>query len=277
MKKNRLTLGLIIPHYQNMFSTFYTLEIIKEVSRAAIAQDVDLWVETSWRTLRNTAGILFADFMGNERWIKKAKEKKIPYLILNYYNPASKDNCIGIDNRKASQEAVNYLIRQGHKRIAVVTGKLNAQAGRDRLEGFKKALKSAKINLDKSYIVKGDWLQESGRDAMRRLLALKELPTAVFVCGDEMAIGAMGAVKEAGLKVADDISFVGFDNMPQAAFPQNSLTTVEQPFSELANLGVKYLIQIIRKKPKKPIKIILKTIKLINRTSVKNLKGHFSD
>jgi len=270
MRKNKLIISLIIPHYQNMFSTFYALEIIKEVSREAIAWDVDLFIETAWK-IHSGSGILFADILGNELWIKRARRQKIPYLILNYYNPNSKDNCVGIDNEKASAEAVNYLIRLGHQRLATITGKLSAQTGTQRLEGFKKALKLSNIDLDKRYIVSADWSRQSGRLAMKKLLALAKPPTAVFVAGDEMALGAMEATKEAGLKIPDDISFVGFDNIPEARSPEISLTTVEQPFPELAERGLKYLLQIIKKKPRQTVKILLDNTKLIERKSVKAL------
>lgn len=270
MKKNRLTISLIIPHYQNMFSTFYTLEIIKEVSKVAIKSEVDLLIATSWKA-HPSSGILFADMMGNEEWVKKARKRKLPYLILNYYEPDSKDNCIGIDNKKAAFEVVDYLIQAGHRRIAMITGKLNAQAGIQRLEGFKKAIKAAKLDLDKRYILTGDWTKESGKEAMKKLLLLDKFPSAVFVAGDEMAIGAMEATKEAGLKIPEDISFVGFDNIPEAASPTLNLSTVEQPFIELAKLGVKYLIQIIKRGSRQPVKILLSNIRLIQRASVKNL------
>jgi LacI family transcriptional regulator len=229
-----------------------------------------LLIETTWRS-RSGSGVLFADILGNEPWIKRAKKENIPYLILNYYNPDSKDNCIGIDNEKASIEAVNYLIQAGHQRLATITGKLNAQAGSERLEGFKKALKLNKIDLDNRYVVSGEWSKESGGLAMKKLLSLKNPPTAVFVAGDEMALGAMEATKEAGLKIPEDISFVGFDNIPQTNSPDVSLTTVEQPFPELAQCGIKHLIQIIKKKPRQPIKILLDNTKLIERKSVKDL------
>lgn len=270
MRKNKLTVSLIIPRYQNMFSTFYALEIIKEVSREAIAQDVDLLIETAWR-IPSGSGILFADILGNEPGIKRAKRQKLPYLILNYYSPDSKDNCIGIDNEQASFLAVNYLIQAGHQRLATITGKLDAQAGLHRLKGFKKALSESNIDLDKRYIVAGDWSKESGGLAMKKLLLLKPAPTAVFVAGDEMALGAMEVTKEAGLKIPNAISFVGFDNIPQANAPEVSLTTVEQPFSELAKSGIRYLIQIIKGKPKQPVRILLESTKLIKRNSVKEL------
>ncbi len=268
MKKNNLSISLIIPHYHNMFSTYYTLEIIKEVSKSAVDFNVDLLIETAWKVSPGS-GILFADVMNNEQWIKRARKAKIPFLLLNYYDPDAKDNCIGIDNEKAAREAVDYLIQAGHARIATITGKLNAQAGIHRLVGFKKALNSNKIVLDKQYVVTGDWTRESGRHAIKKILSLKAPPTAVFVAGDEMAIGAMEAVKEAGLKIPQDLSFVGFDNIPQAELPENSLTTVKQPFSDLAKLGVKYLIEVIQRKSKGPIKILLDNTELIKRKSVK--------
>lgn len=275
MKKKRLLISLIIPYYHNMFSTFYTLEIIREASKAAIDLDVDLLLETSWRMSAKLrmSGILFLDMMGNEAFIKKARTKKIPHLILNYYSPGLKDNCIGINNKKAAFEAVDYLIQAGHRRIATITGKLNAQAGHERLEGFKEALKAANIKLDKRYVVISDWTRESGKAAMKKLISfsLKERPTAVFVAGDEMAIGAIEAVKGAGLKVPDDISFVGFDNILESAAPDISLTTVKQPFSELAQLGMKNLLEIIKNKTKKPVKILLNNTELIKRKSVRDL------
>lgn len=270
MKKKRLNLTLLIPRYENMFSTFYTMEIIREVSRQAIEQDVDLLIETAWKASPGR-GILFADIMGNESSIKRARKEKIPYFILNYYDPDSKNNCIGIDNEKAAFIAVEYLIKSGHSRIATITGKMNAQAGVMRLEGFKNALKAAAIAPDKKYIVSGDWSKESGSSAMKKLLSLRKLPSAVFVAGDEMALGAMEAAKQAGLKIPEDISFVGFDNIPQADSPGVSLTTIEQPFADLARLGLKYLSDIIKKKPKQPVKVILTNIKLVKRNSVREL------
>ena len=271
MKKNRLTIGLIIPYYQDMFSTFYTLEIIKEVSRVAIRLNTDLLIETAARKL-GISGIIFADLMGNEQLIKKVRKKKIPYIILNYYDQDSIDNCIGIDNEKASFDVVSYLTCVGHSRIAMITGKLSAQAGIQRLEGYKRALQAKKIKVENRYIVIGNWTKTSGKRAMKKLLRLRKSPTAVFVAGDEMALGAIEAAGEAGVKVPEDVSLIGFDNIPEAASVAARLSTVEQPFPRLAELGIKYLIQIIQKKLKQPVKILLGNTKLIKRASVKELK-----
>ncbi len=272
MKKNRLTVGLIIPHYQKMFSTFYTLEIIKEVSRAAIRENVDLLIETAGE-IPAVSGILFADVMDNELAIKRARRRKIPYIILNYYNKDSAENCIGIDNEKAGFEAVDYLVASGHRRVAIITGKLTAQAGIQRLEGFKRALRERGIDLNKRYVVTGDWSKESGRRAMKRLLNLRVSPTAVFAAGDEMALGAIKAIEEAGLRIRKDISLFGFDNIPEACSARVSLSTIGQPLAELAEFGVSCLVKVIRKRLKQPVKILLGNTRLIKRTSVKELKA----
>lgn len=255
-----------------MFSSFYTLEIIKEVSRAAINFDVDLLVETNWR-ISPGSGILFADIIDNAEWIKKAEKGKIPYLILNYYDQESKKNCIGIDNEKASFEAVNYLMLVGHRNIGCITGKLNTQAGKQRLDGFKRAIKINNVKIGKELIVTGDWTKESGSLAMKKLFSLNKNnpPTAVFVAGDEMALGAMEVVREMGLEVPGDISFIGFDNIPQSGEKNVSLATIEQPFSDLATLGIEHLIKIIKEKTKQPVKILLDNTKFIKRASVKAL------
>ncbi len=271
MRKNRLTIGLIIPYYQRMFSTFYTLEIIKEVSRAASRLDIDLLIDTTWR-VSDISGILFVDIVGNELLVKKARKKTIPYIILNYYDKNSVDSCIGIDNEKASFEAVNYLVCAGHKRIATITGKLNVQAGIQRLNGYKRALTEKNLSVENRYIVQGDWTRASGRRAMRKLLVLNKRPTAVFVSGDEMALGAIDTIRADGLEVPQDVSLIGFDNIPEVASGAENLSTIKQPFSELAELGLDYIVKIVRKRLKHPLKILLRSTELIKRGSVKDLR-----
>ena len=270
-RQRRITVGLIIPYYEHMFSSFYTLEIIKEVSKAAIKANVDLLVQTG-ASLAGLSGVLFADKAGNEALIEKASKAKLPYIILNYYDKHSADSCIGIDNERACYKVITYLANAGHKRIGTITGKLNTQSGIQRLKGIKPALTAKKLHFDTRYVVTGNWTRASGKTAMRRLLALRPPPTAVFVTGDEMALGAIEAVREKNLNIPEDISIVGFDNIPQVSAKGIELTTVEQPFAELAETGLSKLIQFIRKQRKRPLKILLSNTKLIKRATVKVLR-----
>ncbi len=161
---------------------------------------------------------------------------------------------------------INYLVRLGHRGIATITGKLWVQSGQDRLEGFKEALKLNGVKLDERYVVEGDWTGKSGHQAMRRLLSLEPRPTAVFVAGDEMAVEAIREAFRTGLRVSQDVSIVGFDDIPLASLVHPPLTTVHQPLAELGKLAVKILSQIILGKRKAPAKILLPT-ELIERKS----------
>lgn len=279
-----ITVGLIIPHYPQMFSTFYTMEVVQGVSKGALSLNVDLLIYIAHKVRGEEEkaelkifdphfvnGLLFADIMGNEKLVKEVRAKEIPYIILNYFDKESKDNCIGIDNESASLEVINYLVGLGHRRIATITGKLQAQAGRDRLLGYKKGLKNNRLELNDDYILEGDWTKEAGRKALERILKLDPQPTAVFVAGDEMAFGLIEEAKQRGIDIPGDLSVVGFDDIPLASSNLISLTTVKQPLYEVGRLGIRHLKDIIEKKEKEPLKILLNNIQIITRKSVKSL------
>jgi LacI family transcriptional regulator len=263
-----------------MFSTFYAMEIIQGVSKGLLNyKGVELFIHIERANdpkkegippILNkdiVAGILFADITGNERLIQKARDKKVPFIILNHFNAKSKDNCVGIDNANAAVDVVDYLVKLGHKNIAIINGELKAQAGSERLLGFKKGLKKNGLKLNNRYVVNGDWSEKSGYTAMQKLAKLSKPPTAVFVVGDEMAFGAIRYAKEKGLRIPNDISIVGFDDVPLAASNSINLTTVKQPLYELGNLGIKNIINLVKEKRKKRIKILLTDTQLIIRGS----------
>ena len=275
MKEN-ITFALVIPKYKDMFNTFSAVEIMKGAKDASFSNKVDLLVHIGQKDnsaaprifdLDFIKGIIFVDFFGNEKLIPIARRKKIPFIIVNYFDKKSKDNCIGIDNQKASTRVIDYLVKLGHKKIATITGKLKAQCGMDRLTGYKLGLKKHKISINQKHVVLADWSEESGKKAMTKLISLKDRPTAVFVAGDEMAMGAMKIAKENDLRVPEDISIIGFDNIPQSNFPEVSLTTVDQHQYELGIKGIEYLKKIVEKKVKQPVKLFLENTELVKRNS----------
>jgi LacI family transcriptional regulator len=282
MKK--VTLGLVLPHYPHMFSTFYTMELIQGASKGALSLGVDLLIHIAHQAEGEktdmdlkifsssfASGLLFADIMGNEQLVERAKEKKIPYIILNYFDKKSEDNCIGVDNEAAAREIIDYLVRIGHKHIATITGKLHAQAGIDRLAGYQKGLQENGIPVTDEYILKGDWTKDAGKKGLERILKLKPTPTAVFVAGDEMAIGLIEEAKHRGVDVPGELSVVGFDDIPLASSSLISLTTVKQPLYEVGRLGVRYLKNLVDKKEKEPVKVLLNNTQIISRNSVRKL------
>jgi LacI family repressor for deo operon, udp, cdd, tsx, nupC, and nupG len=136
---------------------------------------------------------------------------------------------VGVAHGAGAEEAVRYLIGLGHKRIAHIAGLEHVATSRARTAGYRKALKSARLPFDESLVQRGDFTILSGQKAMNVLLQEKQLPSAVFAANDEMAIGAIQALKSAGLKVPEDVSVVGFDDQEVAEVYDPALSTVHIP------------------------------------------------
>ena len=152
---------------------------------------------------------------------------------------------VSSDNKAGAAIAVQHLHALGHRRIATIAGPLPLMAAQDRLVGFHQAMADLGLTVAKGYVQSGDFFLHSGYVAMEALLALKTRPTAVFVAGDEMAVGAMQAILNAGLEVAKDISIVGYDDIELASVVRPSLTTVSQDYRAIGRAAVALLTSII--------------------------------
>jgi LacI family repressor for deo operon, udp, cdd, tsx, nupC, and nupG len=136
---------------------------------------------------------------------------------------------IAVDHAGGAEEAVRHLVTLGHKRIAHIAGPDHVLSARARANGYRKALRSARVTFDEALIQRGDFTFESGHKMMQVLMQLKPTPTAVFCANDEMAIGAMRAIRSAALKVPEDLSVVGFDDQEIAELFDPPLSTVHIP------------------------------------------------
>ncbi|HUO56676.1 MAG TPA: substrate-binding domain-containing protein, partial [bacterium] len=151
------------------------------------------------------------------------------------------------DNAKAVAEVVDHLVKKGHKKIACITGEVEiSQNAADRFREFRKAVARHSLPLPENYVVGGDFGRGSGEEAMKKILALKNRPTAVFACNDQMAMGAWDVMEEAGLKVGKDIALVGFDDVAQASEQSYPLTTVRQDYGAISRLATQTLIDKIQ-------------------------------
>ncbi|MDP4087986.1 MAG: LacI family DNA-binding transcriptional regulator [Bacillota bacterium] len=158
----------------------------------------------------------------------------------------SKCIVINSDNFSGAYNAIQYLINLKHSRIACITGELEKASALERLDGYKKALLDADIPVINSLIASEEFTENGGYRAVKKLLA-REKPTAIFLGNDSMAIGAMKAIKEAGMKVPGDISIVGFDDVEISQYLNPPLTTVKMRLSEMASLAANSLITAIDK------------------------------
>ena len=276
-KKRKSTFVLVIPSFEDFFHSFYAGEIIKGVSLAASRLKIDVlihitdrydhrgWLDSTLLDRNYIDGIIFADIDNDVHVVKKAICRGIPTFVLN--NSLQEPiNCISVDNYKASFEIVKYLLALGHTRIATIAGDQTTQAGEKRLKGFEDALKAAKLEIPKNFITQGDFLRTPAREAAKKLLKLKDRPTAIFAASDVMALEAVHVAGQSGLRVPEDVSIVGFDDNPMAAGSSIPLTTVSQPLVEMGRLGTEQLFLVSCGKAQLPVKMSLPT-RLIKRKS----------
>jgi LacI family transcriptional regulator len=148
-----------------------------------------------------------------------------------------------VDNEEGGYAAVQYLLDLGHQRIGCITGPSPLTPSAGRSQGYHQALQQVGIPLDDALVVAGDFRPQSGYTGAKKLLAPPSPPTAIFACNDMMAVGAMRAINEAGLRVPADISVIGFDDIALASFTIPPLTTVAQPSYEMGMLAAEVLLQ----------------------------------
>lgn len=155
---------------------------------------------------------------------------------------------VAIDDRRAGRELTEYLLGRGHRRIGFIKGHPLHGAAARRLAGYLDAHQEFGVTVDERLVVSGMFSFESGIECGRRLLHLRERPTAVFASNDDMAAGVLHVAHEMGLEVPGALSVAGFDDTPIARYVYPSLTTVRQPIRAMANAAVECLIRSIRRR-----------------------------
>lgn len=216
-------------------------------------------------------GIILISQRDNDNvFIHDVLQKQIPIVVANrQIQGNSVVNILSADS-KGVYKAVEYLIHNGHKDIAIIEGKEGFKSTIGRKDGFLKALIDYKIQIKSEFIVPGEYNIASGYKAMKKLLGLSKIPTAVFCSNDDMAVGAMRAVFESGLRIPEDISIIGFDNSIVCNYVTPALTTIKKPTRELCVMGTEKLLKIIEGEEVKVERIYINT-EFIIRDSVRNL------
>jgi LacI family transcriptional regulator len=169
-------------------------------------------------------------------------------------------------NAEGGRMATEYLLNLGHTRVGCISGPSLLTSSASRVTGYHSALSQAGLPADSSLVITGDFQHESGYRACQQLLALPEPPTALFVCNDLMAVGAISAIHDAGMLVPNDISVIGFDDIPLASFTFPRLTTISQPAQDLGRLAARLLVERIQN-PQAPAQHHRLPVRLIERDS----------
>jgi DNA-binding LacI/PurR family transcriptional regulator len=171
------------------------------------------------------------------------KQIGFPHVVLNGNNIMSAN--FHIDNRTGLQLAVKHLADLGHKKIGMLQGPDNHVDGRERNNSFLEAMKSLGLVVRPEYLVEAGFHPELGLLGGRKLLSLEDRPTAICCSNDEVAIGLYRACRELNIRIPDDLSIIGFDNVPMSTLVEPNLTTIQQPFDEMSRHAARALISLI--------------------------------
>lgn len=175
----------------------------------------------------------------------KEEQRNLPPMVMaNEFAPELELPTVHIDNLTAAYEAVNYLHELGHKRIACIAGPESLPLSHYRwLQGYIQALRRNGITVDNDYIIRGDFSYEAGAQSFAALMELPHPPTAIFSHNDVMAVGAIWQAKQLGLRIPQDVSLVGFDDLKLSQFCDPPLTTVAQPRYQIGQQAMLLLLE----------------------------------
>lgn len=218
-------------------------------------------------------GVILRATESNNELAKQLEEWEIPFVSLGKFDIPCSENWYSVssDDFGGAFKATSYLINLGHTKIGFIGENNFKVAGvQERLKGYKKALEAKLMNDQEELIINGDFTMESGFQGALKLLENKQRPSAIFAANDQMAIGVIKATHYLGIKVPEQLSLIGFDDLAIATFVYPSLTTVHQHIYELGTLAAQLLIDLVNGRKPKEKQIILPTT-LIERDSCKAL------
>lgn len=268
-------LGLMIPDIQNPFFSdvargvedyAYTHEY------AVILCSSDEQVEKQnfyLHTMRSEAvdGIILPPIAGEESVVARlARDEGIPVVCLDRRLPGLDLDTVVVDNRKGAFDAVSQLLALGHRRIGIITGLPGLSTSDERLEGYMKALSEQGLPAARELIREGNSKYDGGLAETEALLALPHPPTALFTCNNLMTLGALEALHRAGRRIPDDVSLIGFDDIPWAASLNPPLTTVRQSGHEMGRRAAELLLARIADPGRSPLQIMLQPRLIVRRS-----------
>ncbi len=196
---------------------------------------------------REIDGVLVTTATLDTRLAETMSGRTLPLVLLNRYVDAMDVDRVVADNYEGGRAAARHLVELGHRRIGVIRGPVNTSTSRDRHAGVLAGLEQAGVVLDERLVREGPYSHQCGyqnaRELLRDVASAAAAPTALVCGNDVIAFGAIDAAKSLGLEVPRDVSVVGFDDVPMAAWEVFALTTVRQPLSEMARAAVRLLVE----------------------------------
>lgn len=212
------------------------------------------------------SGVIFTSTSDKSRHYEKLLSAGIPLVAVDR-KPINLDvDLVDLANEEASFSAVNHFLQEGHQRIGLIAGPENLSTGRERYEGYKRALLSSGHQIDPELVLESNFRQNGGYQSMGKLLDLNDPPSAVLISNNLMTLGALQMIHERGLIIPDQISVIGFDDMAWAPSLRPSLTVIAQPVTEMGTTAARMLLDRIAN-PNAPTRRVTFDGKLIIRSS----------
>jgi LacI family transcriptional regulator len=260
-------LGLLAQEVDNAFFT----QVIGGVDQEASAQGYDFLLCTTHARREKEAeyvarlsrgmvdGLLIVLPRGLPDYVEQLRADGFPFVLIDYDDEAPGCSVVNASNRRGTRDAIRHLVELGHRRIGFITGRDNVGATHARLAGYRDEMTGAGLAIGPDDIVEGDFLEPRGHAAGLELLSRPDRPTAVFTSSDMAAFGVLRAAEDLGLRVPEDVSVVGFDDLPEAARVNPALTTVRQPLREMGRTAVRQLLERLDDPGRPPVRLALET------------------
>lgn len=206
--------------------------------------------------------ILYTRSMSETDLMQLLANVAAPLMVINRDLPLARERCVFFEQQQAAFNAVNYLIQQGHRDIACITGLITTSTAQSRLAGYQQALAAHGIALNEDLIIHGDSGVPDGYQGCQALLARDINFSALFIYNDDMTIGAMKALNQAGKKLPQDVSLFGFDDEPTAPYLQPALSTVYLPIDAMIEAAITQALKLIAGEQVLPLRPFIGELKL---------------
>jgi LacI family transcriptional regulator len=274
------TIGMMIPNNSNP----YFAELIQGIEDASFELGYNIILCNSYDDPKKQAayirvlmekridGLILVSSGSDEDLSMLLANEVIPKVLVDREVTGVAADLIEADHVQGAYEATRYLISLGHKRIACVAGPDTLLPSGGRVAGYQRALKEAGITVCDDFVVHSDFTSEGGFNAFQKLLTLDSKPTAIFASNDLMAIGGICAANQAGVKIPQDLSVIGYDDIALASFSTPPLTTIAQPKYQIGQLTAKTLVERISN-PDSQVRRTMLTPELVIRQSTSRPAG----
>jgi LacI family transcriptional regulator len=272
------TIGMMVPNNSNP----YFAELIQGIEDAAFKLGYNVILCNAYDDPKKQAaylrvlmqkridGLILVASGADDELARLLRDQSVPIVLVDREVAGVEADFVEADHETGGHQATRYLIELGHRDIACVAGPSDLPPSRDRVAGYLRALKEAGLKFKREYLVRSDFTSEGGFSAFQQLLALKSPPTAIFASNDLMAIGGLCAAAEARVKVPQELSVVGYDDIALASFTTPRLTRMAQPKYAMGQLITKVLLDRIAGKDQPLRRELLQTFLVARQSAARH-------